>query len=248
MSFPLPPDSPAGLDNIAPWLDYLSEKNSYRYQDGYSGFWFTFLLGLIGDTTEQLLFDVQMLPHVDQPESPEDVVKFIAKENGIVRYSGESDEAYRERVARFWETVPYYGTEKSIVDFINLAGYGEPKIITFLLGSSSDIAPYKGGLPIPAYPHSRDHYSQFSVSIRLEESIGSGNESDLMSDAQLATVRNMIRVAKPVDWVCREIILFKGESSVYFYDDGHSYDGSISYQDENNLHSSFAYERHKGQT
>lgn len=247
MSFPFPIDAPNDETLNAPWLNLLYDNASYRFATGLSGFYYTFLKGILGDTIEQLLMDSLMLPYVDRDESPEDAVKFIGAENGIIRYAGESDASYRARVQAFWSTVIYYGTNKAIIDFFETAGYGTPQIIQGLSGTVVDIPPAKSGPVIPAYPSSKDHWSQFVVLLHLGSALGSGTESDIVSDEQLATMRNFIRQAKPVDWMCREIIITLDPSlSVPKYNDGHEYDGSIDYADLNNLPHDFIYERHKG--
>lgn len=247
MTFPID-HSPEAFNNRAPWLDFLSERMSYRFSEGYAGYWYVFLKGLLGDTTEQLLMDSLLLPYPDREESPEDALKLIGEENGIIRYAGESSESYRKRVQQFWETVTYFGTERAIADFFEVAGYGIPFIIQGLTGTTADIPPYKAGPTIPAYPSTKQHWSQFNVLLVLNNPLGSGTESDLLSDAQLATMRNFLRHSKPVDWVVREIILSlrPGISDLRFYGDGSKYDGSFNYQDGDNLPPQTAYERHKG--
>lgn len=252
MTFPLPPSTPNGLDNYSIWLSFLNNHLPARYQDGNAGSWFLFLKGILGDTVEQMTLDSVYMPLVGHPNSPDDILKFISVENGILKYAGEPNDSWRQRIEQFWDVTPGFGTDSTLIQLLNQTGwFSSIEVYPFLTGAPSGVqAPYDTPrMDIPPYPSSHVWWSQFSVVLTLNSILGAGIESALIKDEQLATLRNFIQYYKPVDWVCREIILtYEGTpGSVARYDTGELYDGSIVYSDSGVIPSDFGFERHKGQ-
>lgn len=244
------------------YLDNLKDLMPYRFKNGFSGAFTYFLMGLVADTVAQLQDDGLYFQWTDHPNSPNDYLQTAGKQNGIIRFLGDDDRAFRERLKRKWETIPNYGQEEPLKEAIkiNLDPDGTKGITVNILfglpanGTPID-PPFPGGEQIDTYPNSNDYKSQFIVSIRTTQNLApEGQEqtlSNVVSDLQLRTIREIIRLTKPVQWVCREIILY----SLLSYDTpGVFYDGTYNYLDGDNLGTvtdptnpvGFINERHRG--
>lgn len=259
MLIPLPPEYPTGIVNVSVWLDLLYSSLPKRYQDGYAAAWQMLMKGVLGDTIQQAATDALLLPLVDHPNSPSDVLKFIATENGILRYAGESEVSWKERITKFWEFTPTFGTSQGLIDLLSLFGLGTVTIENNIPGAPLGVPAPKLSpeRDIPPYQSSNEWYSEFIVVFNLTSSPnGSGlfTESDLVSDVLLTSIRSFIQFYKPVDWVCREIVFSFSDPSLDMirYDQpGINWDDEVGphqyfYLDEDNLPpaSQFGYERH----
>lgn len=260
MKLPLPPEYPINQENYSVWLDFLYEKLPTRYQSGYSAAWAMIMKGIMGDTIEQATEDALLLPDIDHPNSPSDVLKYIATENGILRYAGETETSWRTRISNFWEYTPSFGTSEGLKTLLELFGIGTVTIHNRIPGTTENIpAPKLNDRYIPAYPGSNEHWSEFIVVFKCAKRTSgtNHNESDIVSDIVLTTIRNFIQFYKPVDWICREIVLIYNTSlaiTEIWYDQPrlNYYNGTDIFEplfmDEDEILSrpsaSFIYERH----
>lgn len=215
------------------YTEWLFNLVPGSFQKGYAGAT-TFVRGTMMDTLAILLNDALEFRFVKSPLSPDDVLGELGKECGIPRYSGETAAQHRQRIIDRWATQPRYGTEPGMVLGFNQSGFSSVQIKTQLLGSNLPIPSVSGNpaLDIPAYPRSADHYSQFAVLIDLtaDEADGPGTESTLITDERMNAIRQLISFLKPVDWVCRMIILRRtGSGTPVFYDDGTTYDSGAQW-------------------
>jgi hypothetical protein len=240
------------------WYSYWDSTLPYRYKTGFSGAWVLFVNSLISQTAEQVMLDALLFRQNKSGNCPTDVLGEIGAEYGVIRAANETDADFKTRIDNRWTILPYYGQESALASTIEDVGYGEVIISTYLMGTDYDIpAPYTGQ-PIPAYPPSSEYPSQFTVMIQVTESIAieDQGESALMTDAQLNTVRAFIKQMKPVDWICREIVLIAPFNPISdaFYDLPLMEDGvninawdvtPITWRDAD-LGSAFAMERHRG--
>lgn len=229
-----------------PFLDSLTDVLPYRYQSGLSGAWFRFVNGVMEDTINQILTDALMARLLKTDNSPDDILEELAGEFGQLRYAGEDDGSFRQRIIDFWNTVPSYGHESALKNVLETAGFGSKVTVNALItGPETDIKSIKSRKTIQQYPDQANYWSEFLVTIQLPEIRGSGSESNLVTDKQLETVRSFIELIKPVDWVCREIIMIHNPDEVPIYDGSQNYGDSnfewaVSPDDLKN----FKYERH----
>jgi hypothetical protein len=228
----------------SPWVDHLFTLAPYRFQSGNAGV-YTLLLGILADGLEQLLFDAFVFRQINEPGSPDDVLQELGSETGMPRFFGESADQHRERLKNRWETLPFYGQEGSLIASLEQSGFGDVTIFTDIPGTDVAVPAIRGGsaYDIQPYPPSSQWPSQFIVRCKLTaDNIDAGTYSDMLSDKRLQTLRMLIRLIKPVDWVCREIILTYDTGSTNHFDDGHTFDGSIDWSAPS---STLVYERHR---
>jgi hypothetical protein len=232
-----------------PWFTYLEQLLPYRYKKGkYVSSWFHFLESLKCQVISQLQYDSVYFRHTKHPNSPDDVLATVGLEYGVIKASGESDLNFRNRINNRWGVLPYYGQEATLLQILNDTGLNAVFNIEYNLpGTDFPIGPVKTGPTIPAYPPSSEHYSQFILTVTISNILGSGTESNLMTDSQLNTIRAFIRLLKPVDWVCREIVVVYNPDTQLFYNDGinHFDDDGLVYEDRDNP-GNYVSERHRG--
>lgn len=232
--------------NDFPWFDYLYSLMPYRMKQGNAGFRQVLLKALIAQTISQYMYDALYFRHVRHPNSPNDVLNELGSEYGVIRAASESDDSFRERINNRWAVLPYYGQESSLINTLADVNYGTATIDSYLIGSDSDIAPPKAGNVIPRYPPSGEHPSQFNINLKVSSVLGTGTESNLLTDEQLGTIRGYVRQLKPVDWVCREIVIIYNPDELVYYGDGvTTYNGGETYFDPES-ENGFVIERHRG--
>lgn len=232
------------------WLRFLQELLPSRYQQGNAGIYYHLMYGLLGDTVEEMTLGARRLPYIETPYSPSDILRYIADENGIPPVTPENEESYRDRIWNWWEAVRFYGTHTAIEHILTYALPGSNnKVIQWIPAVHEPIV-HPTRPTIPAYPSSSKHWSQFIVVINTNTIHGTGVESNIVSDKQLQNIRGYISLMKPVDWVCREIVIVYNPLDVPIYNklpDPHVYDEvGLEWQDEN-VWSDIVYERHIGQ-
>ena len=210
-------------DFVQPNIKLTEELLPKRFHQGNAGAFSTFLMGLQYDTIQSLADTMLWFQSVGHPNSPPDYLEFLNRQDGIVKFLGESQNGFRNRVLSKWKTLPFYSEASAIINSIEQTLSADSDIVQVNLlfdlpAVPAPVPPPKaGGFDIPAYPASTSHLSQFVVFVNLNKNISDGNIqtlSDVVSDAQLDGVRELVAVTKPVQWICREIVLF----SVLSYD------------------------------
>lgn len=246
---------------ITPYTDALEQLLPYRYKRGFSGALTLFTFGITSDLIRQIQDDSLFFQFIEHPNSPSDYLRIAGEQFGIIRYIGDTDDSFRERLKQRWTIVPKYGQEESLKEAIriNLDPDGTKGVTVNILfdfgANGSPVSPPKpGGFDIPTYPASSAHKSQFIVSVNATTQLAlpgqTQNLSNVISDIQLETIRNIIKQTKPAQFICREIIIY----SLTVYDgSGLIYDGSFNYLDLENLDSvsdvgeiGYIFERHRG--
>jgi hypothetical protein len=168
--------------------------------------------------------------------SPDDALTLLGAECGLPQYFSETAANYRARLSDKWNLWTNAGNETSIRDALYLAVPAQSTIHTIIPA---------GGHPewsIPRYPSSAEHWSQFLVVIRLPADFVSDLvthppadlRSLLLNQPQLDSIRLCIRKLKPVDWVCREIVVIGPGATAPRYDaEGLEWDAaSVEWVDE----------------
>lgn len=239
----------ANVDNRSVWFDFLSERLPYRYQRGYAGAWFKFTKAIMADTLEQLTLDALLCQLPTHPNCPPDILGRLATEVGLVVFPRASEQSLRERIEGYWDIVTHYGTLPALESELEYGGYGSVSVVSNLVGTTTPIpgakSPEWGILP---YPSSREWWAQFSVVISLTEPLGSGVQSNLLTDEDLEVIRDAIWHIKPVDWICREIVLIDGSALTGpRYDTGEEYDDPALFYADGSTLPSTGMERHPGQ-
>lgn len=214
----------SGSTNDNLWGDYVFSLMPNRMKTGYAGAYFSFLPALLADTIEIVSNNTLLAPLVKQPESPDDVLPHISKHTGIIQYFSESNTSYRERIANWWETVPYYGRENTLTGSLLESGAGNFDTVTLDFNvAGTDIAIGD----IQPYPDSNTNPYQFNVIIKINSVTavpGVDVVSALIPDKQLLSIRRIIKLIKPVDYACREILLYWTDGTVPMWGDGTEWD------------------------
>lgn len=196
----------------SPWSEHLNDLLPWRYTRGNAGAYFMMLNALVSDLVDQLVYDTTYWRHTKHPNSPIDAPGVIGPECTIPRYSGESISQYTQRVEAKWQQWETLGSEESLLREMAYAGFNDVYI-------EHDVP---GDIRNPASPGYR---SQFIIVINIS-SPSPGTESRLVTDEQLATIRLLVARAKPVQYVCRDIVIVYDPTTT-----GIAYDGTEDWED-----------------
>lgn len=189
------------------------------------------------DATYQAMDEAILSRSQDSDTSPDDVLPVLAQESGLPFYQGQTAQSFRQSLDDKWQIWAKAATQGGLADqlkvvdenhdylpfiFFPLAGGGD-----YLLGKPYDpsltiISSSYAGTGIPQYPNSYFWPTQFAVVIELSASIGTGasttppqelgqtfgsNQGQLISQQQLNDFGVCINKFKPINWVCRELIV-----------------------------------------
>ena len=179
--------------------------------------------------TQQQQFD--NIPH----ESNE----IVLNESRFQRYQIDTDSTITTRCVNRYSDYSLMGNLEGIKKQLSYAGYDNVYILSQNLGGTDTYPMYveqKGTGPFgedSLYPPSSEYFSQFIVFISVltthnvsdwtnniswDDDIvwdqkglyWDGVHSDLVSFNDLTEIKSIIRQFKPIDWICREIILMPG--------------------------------------
>lgn len=239
--------------------DYYTEKvfedSPYRLSDGKAGFFFSYFPGIITDTIQQILQDVlcHKFHKLGEIYSPNDYLGTLGKDFGMLSYPSDTFETYRDRLSTKWNYVRTYGQQPKLQEVMEsiLTGTYTVRIDTKVQGIENEISkPKNAGINIQPYPNWTVNKTQFNVIFYLTEVLGSGEYSNLVSDEQFASIRENIRLIKPVNWACREIKFVYNPDNLYLWDGDINWDsveattpGWYDITDDSN----FVLERHSYQ-
>jgi hypothetical protein len=237
------------LDPTA-WTDYAYELNPYRFLSGSAAIFFTLMPGLIADTVQQMSTDSLTLrfTKLGSNFTPNDAVEIVGKEFGLVQFEAESEDTFRDKVENKWNYVRNYGQQPKLQEMLSeaLSGSYSAGVVTELDGNDVSVpVPVSAGIPIQPYPPTSQNKTQFNVVLYLNNALGSGSYSNLVTDYQISLVREIIRTAKPIQWACREIIFIYNPSNGSTWDDGSLWDDGTTWDEGG---SGYVIERHNYQT
>lgn len=211
------------------WTEWLIESDGIHdhFVDARKllGLYTLYLYGVSMDAFQRMLLDASQVHMPSTAAWQSDAQLEAGAMRNLAKYQTESDDTYRRRLLDAWNIWLYSGEAENTIIRQALAAEFDNITLDKHLGA--------GGHPdrdIPTYPDSRHHWSQFNLILTLSASIGNGavaspsaidqTPSTLISSEQLDTLRYIIKKWKPVDWVCREIIVVGPRpSGVLFYVD-----------------------------
>lgn len=185
------------------------------------------LLVAAQDASFQAMFCAAWARCQDEAVSPDDVLPILLKEAGIPAYPSVTAAQIRTILDRKWDTWREAGSPQAVIDQLALAGFpGASIVYVFPSGGG-----YSDGSSVPPYPSSNEWWSSFILTVPVASGGGSGAQngySQLVNDAQLATIRKVVSKWKDAQWSAREIVLFETPIA-NVYDDGETYDSGQLY-------------------
>jgi len=234
------------------WTKYSFQINPYRFQDGNSGAFFTYIPGVISDTIQQMIQDTICLQytHLGSDWSSDDVLGYFAEDFGIIKRETETIDEFRTRILTKWEFVNNYGQQAKLQSELEACLDGSYTVeikTTNLMGTDTQISgPKASSYSIAPYPPSSENNTQFNVIFRFPSgSIGTGTQSDLVSDYQIGLIRSNLKLIKPVNWACRELIfIYDSAGTTPVYDGANDYDSGLVDWETAATYSSYLMERH----
>lgn len=210
------------------WHDWLQTFVPPTFRVGYLGRYVAvahgFVMDVISQATSEALFS-RNLRTGNFEHGPDDALVPIGNERLLPRYPNETNDGYRARLADAWNLWGNAGDETGIVDQLAAAGYPNAFVETPITASITSLSGTYLEEGISTWPDSSGYWSQFRVLIPFTVGQGSsaaitygdehyfgdgsvyGSSGDLVDFEDLATMRLIIQKFKPVDWVCREIVL-----------------------------------------
>ncbi len=110
---------------MATFSEWLALKRLPRYftNPKISGF-VGVTLGLTADEAAETQILACRMHLLDDPESPDDVLPYLARDRKLPRYPGETAAQHRARLIAAWEIYDETGTEEVIEKQLLAAGYG----------------------------------------------------------------------------------------------------------------------------
>jgi Phage tail protein (Tail_P2_I) len=85
---------------------------------------FGVLVGVTADTAQEVWTLCCRMHLLDDPESPDDALPFLARDRRLDRYPLETPAQHRQRLIDAWETYALGGSETNINEQLRAAGYG----------------------------------------------------------------------------------------------------------------------------
>jgi hypothetical protein len=193
--------------------------------------------GVIPDIISQAQDEAFFQPCLLMPYSQDDFLPYSAYERSLPRYPSETAASHRARLHDAWRTwAEDAGNPDGLINQLTSCGVVVSNIITYL--------PPGGDLSrgIPVFPPSTQWWSQFSIIITTGEGSGSqgaipypgwtGGASTIVSQDLINSAQSIISKFKPVDWVCREIIVTNESEDWYWGKPGIDLEEGVGWGEE----------------
>ncbi len=185
--------------------DMVFERLPRPFLKPYASAWFGILCAYTGDSAAEAMSLAIRLAWLADPESPDDVLSLVGAERGMPRYPSESAAQYRARLLDAWNAYTLAGSEGTIVQQFEHAGYPDVEIYfdAAALGPNGEAAPYWSQFWV-YFPHSSGHPVTTDGPEWGSFVYGDGTVYGLgvnVSFYQL--IHGIVRKWKPSRWVCR---------------------------------------------
>lgn len=161
---------------------------------------FTATVGLLFDSLVQMAFDALRSPWARETDGPAyDALRPLGQECSIPQFPEESWLQYRSRIENPWEPWSRAGSAAIIVEQLELAGF--PGAVWYRWGEGGSLTEFQ--IFFPAGTHtvtaSGPPYGGGSV-------YGAATYGPVgITSAQMDTIRGIINLWKPHNWVCRKV-------------------------------------------
>lgn len=170
-----------------------------------SGGWMGVVWGLMADGVAHGQTIGARMGMIRDSASTEDVLGFFGEERGLPRYPVETEEGYRDRLHGAWDAYDIAGSDGGMIAQLEAAGYTGAQIYTarddWAVGDP-DWSRY--WVVIPAGTHS---VTGPGANWGAGRAWGDGLLWGISTgEADVATVRQIVRKWNPVRWRCVEII------------------------------------------
>ena len=168
--------------------------------------------------------------------APEDALIFLGTERALIRYSGESNDAFRARVLGAWDFWQWAGTEYGMRRWLKVAGY-EARIHEHFRDDPSIWAEFS----LYLWP-----YRPEFITDRWDDEVGAWDDGSnwdyTIAGAELQRVPELVKEVKPAHAKVRSIYYVPGPRDVWgdemfwdnrmFWDDGTLWDDGTVWDDE----------------
>jgi hypothetical protein len=106
------------------FIDWLDQRSTTWMRAQYTGAWFGIMLALPANEAVEAWILCSRMHLLDDPQSPDDVLPFIAQDRKLPRYPQETAAQHRARLIDAWNIYALGGSEAVIESQIRAAGYG----------------------------------------------------------------------------------------------------------------------------
>lgn len=193
---------------MANFWDTVKETLPRPFAAALSNGWFGVLHGLTGDLLADGMRLAARMAWLRDPESPDDVLPLVGAERGMPRYPGETAAQYRARLLDAWNAYRFAGSEGTIVQQFEHAGYPGVEI-TFdaaALGPNGEAAPYWSQFWV-YFPFTSGHPVTGDGPTWNSFTWGDGTLYGLdVTTGFYQLIHGIVRKWKPVRWICRGFI------------------------------------------
>jgi hypothetical protein len=175
----------------------------------------TATVGLLFDELVQMALDALRAPWLQETNGPAyDALRPLGREMSIPQFPEESWLQYRSRLRDAWLTWARAGSPSIICEQLELAGF--PGAVWYRWGGT--LTSFQ--IFFPFGTHNVTASSQLYDGGALYDD-GSVYDLEGITSAQIDTIKGIINLWKPHNWVCQKVIF---ELAAASYDSGHTYD------------------------
>lgn len=177
---------------------------------------FTATVGLLFDSLVQMAFDALRAPWLQETNGPAyDALRPLGQETSIPQFPEESWLQYRSRLRDAWSSWSRAGSAAIIVEQLELAGF--PGAIWYRWGEGGSLTEFQ--IFFPAGTHTVTGMPTYDSGLLYDD--GSVYGPLGITATQMDTIRGIVNLWKPHNWVCRKV---KFEVTGPTYDTGLFYD------------------------
>jgi hypothetical protein len=190
--------------------EFIRDRSTSWLAGALSGAWNQIVNGVSGDVYIQVATLAHRMGWLLDDESPDDALPLFAAERRLPRYVAESVTSHRERLHNAWEIYKYAGSDETLLEQLEAAGYGNGVIVTAsewptVSGPNGEL-PYWSQFwiffPIGSHPVTSPGPEIGSFIVGDGTTIG----PEGITSAQIKELRAIVRKWKPSRWICRQVI------------------------------------------
>lgn len=207
------------------WTQFLLAIAPTPFKHGWGAKLTQAMFGIPADVGNDAIRDAGLTMNWSNDETPEGVTVPVGTERNFPRYPDESIGEWRTRLKDAWSRWRNSGTHTGILDELTSAGFPNAMI-------QRSFGAWPGNLDngVSAISSTADYWSQFIVVIPIRSPTsetlysptwseaesegytwdGGGlfwdAASNLISFAQITTIKSIIKLFKPADWICTAIV------------------------------------------
>lgn len=195
--------------------DMVFERLPRPFLQPLASSWFGVLCALTGDRGADVLSLALRLAWISDSESPDDVLPLIGAERRMPRYPGETAAQYRARLQDAWNAYTFAGSEQTIVEQFEHAGYPgvEVQFDALALGPNGEAAPYWSQFWV-YFPYSSGHPVTGDGPTWNSFNFGDGTVYGLGVTVDFyQLIHGIVGKWKPTRWICRGFVFELADTS-----------------------------------